>query len=285
MKWFASFILVVFVSLSVRTDALSPAGTARLEKARELVSKGERVAAVKILKEEKLSGDTAVDFTQAWQAIAEIFLTDKAQNQFSLAESIWLVKPKEALDLLTPLLKSEDANLQVSRLAARSALRILDCVRADSFVKQAELVFPIGPEVRLLALQVQDCSNGVNAQAPPLRLSPENEPLEIEGSVRLLAVKDALRKKDFKAARAALTAWENSRAKPTDNPEFWYWRWRTSSVAGPGEAHDRISARKYLSLCSELTPRGRKNLATYPDLCANTETVESDLKSSDKAGT
>jgi hypothetical protein len=279
----------------------------KIERARELVSKGERVAAAKALKE--LSHDSPIvaakprsktnevsrELTQAWLEIAEVFLTDKGQSQFSMAESIWLAKPKDALDVLTPLMKTEDANLQVSRLGARSALRVSDCVRADAFIQQAELVFPIGSDVKLLRQQAQDCLNGLNPSAPALKLSPDAEVGEIDGALRLLSVKDAVRRKDVKSARAFLNSWETSKsANATDNPEFWYWKWRVSVAAAAVESasnsnyegsRDRTAARKYLRLCSEMTPRRRKNFAVYPELCLATESVESDLKSSDKAGT
>jgi hypothetical protein len=306
-----SFFILAHVFLFVvetpRAVAINAVTSGKIEKARELVLKGDRTAAIKFLKDASRETPTVMskskskhvessqELTQAWLEIAEIFLTDKGQNQFSLAESIWLTKPKDALDVLTPLLKVEDGNLQVSRLGARSALRINDCVRADAFVQQAEIVFPLGPEVKLLRQQAQDCLNGTNAALPSLKISAESEATEVEGAFRLLAVKDALRRKDLKQARIAISAWETSKsASVADNPQFWYWKWRVSIFQSNGEtapatgrdaSRDRAAARKYLRLCSEMTPRRRKNFAIYPELCLATETVESDLKSSDKAGT
>lgn len=306
----AAVSLLFFVALTETTFAMNAVTTAKIEKARERVLKGDRTGAIKSLRElspesfsasaggasksstkpKAKSADPSHELAQAWLEIAEVFLTDKGQNQFSLAESIWLTKPKDALELLTPLLKAEDGNIQVSRLGARSALRILDCVRADAFVQQVESFYPIGSEVKLLRLQTQDCSNGANSTLPSLKLSPETEPAELEGAYHLLAIKDALRKKDEKSAQGAISSWENSKTgSAANNPEFWYWKWKVSTnVATDAKheaGHDRTAARKYLRLCSEMTPRRRKNLAAYPELCQSTETVESALKSSDKAGT
>lgn len=278
------------LALIVSSHVFAANGTsAKIEKARELVLKGDRTGAVKYLKElyreggketsgSKASRESAREITQAWSEIAEVFLSDKGQNQYSLAESIWMTRPKDATDILLPLLKVEDGNVAVSRLGARAALRGLDCVKAENFVTQAETIYPLGNDVRLLRLQVQDCLNGSAPSVAALKLPTDIEWADLDSAIRLLTVKDAVRRKDLKSARTALAAWETM---ATDDPEYWYWRWRAS----PETSRDRSAARKYLRLCTEMTPRRRKNLAMYPELCLHTETVESDLKSSEKSGT
>ncbi len=257
--------------------------------------KGERLSAIKIFKElarETSSAPTskvAREVMQAWREVAEVYLTDKGQNQASLAESFWMMRPKDASDMLLPLLRTEDSNLQVGRLGARAALRAADCAKAETFVTQAELVFPSGTDVRLLRLQVQDCLNGTNMAATPLKIplsmtgsGPEHaEWSELEPALRLLAVKDAFRRKDVRAAKTALGSWETQASLAAlEDPEFWYWKWRIS----PEASRDRPAAREYLRLCTKLSPRRRKAVAMHPELCVHTETVESDLKSSEKSG-
>lgn len=260
-----------------------------VEKARELILKNDRSGALKVLKEAhreilRDSPKHVRELAPMWLEMAEVFLSDKGQTQYSLAESVWITKPKEALDILQPLTKLEDGNLLVSRLAARAALRAQECVKAEALVQQAEAAYPLGPEIRLLRLQVQDCVNGTNASAPALKFPTDVEWGEFEGAVRMLTVKDAARRKDIKTARAALNAWETSipigGVLAAENPEFWYWRWKTSHEA----VRDRSAARRYLQLCAEMTARRRKNFAMYPEFCLHTETVESNLKSSDKSG-
>lgn len=257
------------------------------DKPRDLLVKGDRTGAIKLLK--TAYRDSTKDQTEiaaAWREMAEMFLSDKGQNLYSLADSSWLTKPKDAADILLPVLKTEDGNLAVARLGARASLRAMDCARADIFVQQAELTYPIGADVKLMRLQVQDCLNGTNASAPALKVSSEGDWSEFDSALRLLVVKDAVRRKDLKAARAALVAWETQAA---EDPEFWYWKWRLSREGvretGPEASRDRTAARKYLRICRDLTPRRRKNFAMYPELCLYTETVESDLKSSEKSGT
>lgn len=291
----------VFFSAVVATAAAGSSGiSAKIEKAREMILKNDRAGAVKALKDlyretAKDTGatsaamgkpkpgarDTNREVAQAWREVSEVFLTDKGQNQFSFAESLWLTKPKDAIETLLPLLKLEDGNLAVARLGSRAALRTLDCGKADTFLQQAELTFPIGADVKLLRLQVQECLNGTNASAPALKVPSDVDWAELDGALRMLLVKEAIRRKDLKSAQAALVAWETSPpAAASEDPEFWYWKWRAS----PELQKDRSAARKYLRACTEMTPRRRKNFVMHPEFCLHTETVESDLKSSDKSG-
>ena len=283
----AAFVLTALASSPILVVAAETL-TAKIEKARELVLKGERTAAVKMFKEfyrDSNSAKASKEVLQAWREVAELFLTDKGQNQASLADSFWLTRPKDAADLLLPLMKVEDGNLGIARLGARSAIRSLDCARADIFATQAEATFPSGADVKLLRLQVQDCLNGANPNAVALKIAPNGTASgdvdwnELEPAIHLLTVKDAFRRKDLKAARSELSLWEK-RPSTAEDPEFWYWKWKVS----PETARDRAAGRKYLGTCAELTVRRRKSFAMHPELCLHTESVESELKSGDKAG-
>ncbi len=292
---FLFFCLCVPIFATAAGTGAAESLTSRIEKAREIVLKGERVSAVKIFKELARETSSAPaskgsrEVMQAWREVAEIYLTDKGQNQASLAESYWMTRPKDATDILLPLLRTEDGNLSVARLGARAALRAFDCAKAETFVTQGELVFPSGTDVRLLRLQVQDCLNGTNMAATPLKIplsmtgnSPEHaEWSELEPALRLLAVKDAFRRKDVRAAKTALGSWETQASVgAAEDPEFWLWRWKVSAE----NSRDRSAAREYLRLCSKLTPRKRKSFSMHPELCVHTEMIESDLKSSEKSG-
>jgi hypothetical protein len=268
--------------------------TARIEKARELVIKGERLSAVKIFKDlaQEVSSNgskNSREVMQAWREVAEVFLADKSQNQASLAESFWMTRPRDAADILIPILKTEESNLSVARLGARAALRSLDCAKAETFITQAELVLPSGADVKLLRLQLQDCVNGTSMAGGPLKIPltlTGNGPVdaewaEFEPALRLLAIKDAFRRKDLKAAKVALSFWEaQASLAATENPEFWFWKWRIS----PEASRDRSAGREYLRICGKITTRRRKSLSLHPELCVHTETVESDLKTGEKSG-
>lgn len=295
--FYALSIVTVFV-MSFSAPALaavSPAVSTKISKAREFILKNDRLAAVKIFKEahREASKEAAREIVQAWREAAEVFFTDRGQSQFSMADSAWMSRPKEALDTLAPLQKMELENLMVSRLAARAALRLLDCARADSFVQQAEAVFPVGLDVKLLRLQVKSCALGTDPVPPELDVASfsgsDAEMLEIEPALRALSVRESFRRKDPKAFKQALSLWESRTAlRPFEDPEYWYLKWRRSTESSKmplsGAVRDRNAARNYLRICSEMTPRRRKNFVIHPELCLHTETVESDLKSSDKAG-
>lgn len=283
----------MLILLAVSTGVAAGPSDNSIEKARELVMSGERMKALRLLRDAHREASKEIngksnkkrqrEIAKAWEEIGFLFLSDRGQSQFSLAESVWFLRPKEAADILGAIGKSENGNVAIALLGGRSALRARDCALAQSFSEQADAGLPMHPEVRLLKLQVQDCINGTNAAAPALKTAAAGEGAEgaatpvIESAYRLLVVRDAVRRKDLRSARAALTAWET---QATDDPEMWYWKWMLSAPEG----RDHSAARRYLRICAELTPRKRKNYFVHPELCSQTETVESELKASEKKG-
>lgn len=289
---FSCVHLFISVSLASAATSNSENVSVRIQRARDLVLKGERISAVKVFKEiaseSPPNSKNAREVLQAWREAAEVFFTDKGQNQESLAESFWMARPKDATEILLPVLKTEDSNLIVARLGARAALRSADCAKAEPFVAAAERVFPNGADVKLLRLQIQDCLGGTSAAAPSLKIpSPHTsgavdpEWTELEAVLKQLAVRDAYRRKDLKAVKASLSSWEaQASLGASEDPEFWYLKWKTS----PEASRDRSAGSKYVRLCSELTPRRRKKFAQYPELCVHTESVEFELRTSEKSG-
>jgi hypothetical protein len=294
---------------SLKTDV-----KAAIESAKELVLDGRRMEAVRTLfavyttltteielqaKLEKktsaansVKSATRVELLRSWEEIATVFLSDKAQNQYALAESLWFSKPKEAMDILQAVMPLEIGNLSIALLGARAALRALDCSRAETFSKEAEKIFAPSLEVRLIRLQLQSCLISDQPNLPPLKVVSNDYPIDwgaLDSAVRLLVVKDLWRRKDIKGARAAVVAWES---QASEDPEVWYWKWKTSDVldsklsgaTSTAAVRDRQAARNYLRICSEMTPRRRKIYSVHPELCLATESVESDLKSSEKSG-
>ncbi|MDX9731652.1 MAG: hypothetical protein RBT63_07770 [Bdellovibrionales bacterium] len=296
MVWFVALLPVFFSSLAVGRAASVEKALSAVERARELVLSSDRTEAIRIFRELHTLGKLTREQQKAWEEIAAIFISDKGQNQYSLADSYWFARPKDAIELLVATAKLEDGNLLISILAARAALRLQECGRADAFTEQAEQTFPLSMEVKLLRLQVQDCQNGGNASLPPLRVPMDVEWGPLDSAVRLLLVRDASRRRDWKAVRAGLTAWETQAA---EDPEFWFWKWRLVDASRVGtrsdtgvlrdsnrvddSLRDRSAGRKYLRYCAELTPRRRKKLAIHPRLCSQTEVVEADIKAHERA--
>jgi hypothetical protein len=278
---------------------------AKLAQAKEMVLEGNKQEALAFLLKTYQSGglegfaktSSRLEFLRGWEELANLFLTDKAQNSFSLAESVWMSRPKEALDFLKTASQQETENLQIAILGARAALRIRDCTKAEYFSKEANKIFVPGAEVRLIALQVKLC--GLQPSAPLLGLKLASEVGEswgeIESAARALLVADLWRRGDIAGSKSALSTWEQH--APSD-PEMWYWKWKVSGTSsseneslkntntsnGGGKSRDSAAARNYLRLCNEMTPRKRKILSIHPELCLWIENVESDLKSREKQG-
>src|SRR4051812_46865563 len=94
--FFVSAVIPILVFTCVAKSSATGANesvVARIERARELVLKGERTTDVKIFKElahASATNKNTREIMLAWRAAAEVFLTDKSQNQASLAESFWM---------------------------------------------------------------------------------------------------------------------------------------------------------------------------------------------------
>ena len=253
-----------------------------IEAAQSLVIEGKRVEALKRLKEAEseitASGSgaaaSAKKLSLAAREIAESFLTERGQAQYAMAESLWFTKPKEAVELLVAAMVSEPGNSKVLVLGARAALRGQECSKVEPFLAAlVPLALQPDAETNLLKLQAQECGSGPLASTQSLKIPDVIEPPEYQSAFRLLAVKEGLRKKDLRGARALLSVLESQDA---ENPEVWLWKWR--AVA------DRAAARQYLKLCAALNLRKREKFELIPELCASVDTVESELKSRDKVG-
>jgi hypothetical protein len=231
----------------------------QIEAARELVLSNKRLDALKKLRAIAPGRNGLRDqrVERAAVEIAHLFLAEKANAQYAVAEATWMSKPKEALEILQTLMAANSpepaGNILLPVLGARAALRASDCSRAATMTKLADSIWKT-PEVFLLGIQAQDCQNEASASAPEIKIPDGEDLTEVAIPVKLVLIRDSLRRKDFKTAKAQLAIVE---AQASDNPELWNLRWRAFL--------DRGDARRYLRLCSELTPKRRERFKLQPD--------------------
>lgn len=228
----------------------------------------------------------------------EIFLTERGQAQYSLAASLWMQKPREAIQALEGAQASEKGNSLVTQLMARSWLRVQDCARAKREVQalvaaQGGEATGLSAEVQLLQLQQQFCGWDQESTTQLFKAPQSPELLPYEIFIKRLVFKDAIRRRDLKSAQAAIAAWE---AIDPQDPELWWAKWRASrsmdpnaSRVGPqggpggspdtdGPLGDVNAGRKYISMCTDLSPRRRAKYELDPELCERVDKVESELK-------
>ncbi|GEM_PF-5862149 len=224
----------------------------------------------------------------------EIFLTERGQAQYSLAASLWLQKPREALQALESAQASEKGNSLVTQLMARAWLRVQDCARAKRELQtlasaQAGEAAGLSAEVQLLQLQQQLCGWEQESTTKIFKAPQSPELLPYEIFIKRLVFKDAIRRRDLKSAQATIAAWE---AIDPQDPELWWAKWRASrstdaaagrvgqegSMEAENPLGDFNAGRKYISMCTDLSPRRRAKYELDPELCERVDKVESELK-------
>lgn len=249
-----------------------------IEKARNLALQRDRLQASQVLvrglKQESKTSPAYKEMAKSLDELSGIFYTEKGQMLFSLAESIVDSKPREALESYQAALRVEDGNVSILKALARAHLSLGECDSAATNVTQAEKFHPVSAEVRLILIQVAECS-GQFSRVAELLAATEIDLSPIDKFLRSHQIRDSIRKKDLKKARTIVSSWEV--AQP-EYPEVYFWKWKLSSVAGaPGG--DRSAAQKYTQLCRNLSPRAKKTYSLDLELCKQREAVEEFLKS------
>ncbi len=214
------------------------------------------------------------EMTKALSELTSVFYTEKAQSVFVAGESLYEAKPREALDQFLEALRLEDGNVAILKTTARCELTLGECTKADTYVKSAEAMDPYSPEVRLLRLQVLDCSKaGDDVMAAKLD-TVDDDLGTLAKFAHGIEIKNLVREKELKKAKAVLTTWET---QMSDYPEIFYWKWELSRLAGSPE---RAPALRYSTLCQNLTLHKRKSYILDVDLCKGKDAVDAYLKES-----
>jgi hypothetical protein len=248
-----------------------------IQKAQNLTLQRDRLQTSQVLtralqRENKNSGPYK-ELLRALDELTGVFYTDKAQNIFAVAESNADLKPREAIEGYLEALRIEEGNVSILKSLTRAYLRSAECDKAEAVVRQAEGINGFSPEIKLLRLQTTDCQKKPEQLTSLLAsMAADLEPVEL--FTKGLAIKDLLRRRDFKKAKAMLASWESQNA---DYPELYYWKWQ---YAEQSENEDRASALKYSQLCQNLTPRKRKSYNLDVDLCKGRDAVDAYLKES-----
>jgi tetratricopeptide (TPR) repeat protein len=295
-------VLCFFGSLSVLSKTSETAtplekNRARMETHQDLIQKAQnltlqrdRLQTSQILQRaiprKPKNGSAYKELVRSLDELTTVFYTDQAHAAYVAGESLITTRPREAIDPLMEALKLEDNNVLVLRTLARAHLILGECGKAENHLKLAENLNAYSAEIKLLRLQVLDCSNqqnlfmerlsgsgGVTLDANQL-LSKELG--SFEQFARGLLFNELVRKKDFKKARALIAQTEN---QFPEYPEVYLWKWKLSLLA---KAPNREAALRYSQACQNLSPRKKKSYFYDVKLCQSKENVEQALKEIDQ---
>jgi len=283
LLWYQPDILAKSNTPTAKAEAERAVG--RLENYKDLILKAQnlslqqdRLQASQVLirgiQRESRGSQAYKELVRSLDELTGLFYTERAQAAFATGESLAFTKPREAVDAYEQALKFEDRNVTVLKALARLYLRGDECDPADTRVRQAEETNPYSAEVKLLRLQVLSCQK--NGKALMSRFATYEQDIEsVKKFSYGLRIKELVRTKDLKKARALLSEWET--ALP-DYPEVYYWKWEISKASN---SPDRLAAAKYLQLCQGLSPRKRNQYSVDVNLCKEKEAVEAFLRTND----
>lgn len=281
------FQLLIF---SIAVLAATPTPVKKVENYKDLISKArhltfqrDRLQATQVLirgiRREPKNSTAHKELLTALDELSGVFYTEKAQSLFLLADGIEVEKPKEAADKLNEALRLEEGNLSILKALARAHLRLGECSTASKPISAAKELNPYSSELKLLSIQLAACEKN-HEQLAVLLAGKVDENESIGRFTKGIRVRELQRKGDLKGAKALLASWESSQP---DYPEVHYWKWALSGNSPGGSAAssrgDRAAARKYITLCQNLTPRKKKSYNLDLELCKSVEKVEEALKS------
>jgi Putative Zn-dependent protease, contains TPR repeats len=203
--------------------------------------------------------------------LAQIFLSDKAQQLFEMGISLRKTDPNQALAKLNEASRAEADNSAVVNELARLLIGKNDCSGAKEALSKLTLLLPYDEELKLTNAQALLCQgtsfelnqavSGVDMKKSPLALFWYSVDIE-------KAVKEA----NFVKAQESQTALQKLDPK---YPESLYWNWK---IAFLQKRKNLESAQKYVMSCKNISASQYRQYMIDPMLCRHLSEVESEIK-------
>lgn len=263
------------------TRAVSQVKTSRSETYKDIIEKAynlslqkDRQQALNILANaiQKESRPQAVaELKKTASEIANIFLSDKAQQAFEIGVSLRKTDLNQAIDKLTEALRIENDNFMIVNELARLWIAKGDCKGAQDAVQRQLNLIRFDEDLKLTLSQALVCQKRWSdyqkvAESIGFKKSPQYKfwlPLEIE---RHLAAKSP-----NKAQEALATL----RKLDEKYPETSYWTWK---VDFEQKKSNPLAGQKYVMTCKNISVNQYRQYMIDPMLCRRLSEVEGELK-------
>lgn len=239
------------------------------QKVRELTLDGMRPRAIALIKERhtKFPKERS-QLLLLWREVTTVFVRESTQAQYSLAESIWLDRPSEAVSVLRPLLEVERGQMHLYRLLAKAASRDGDCAALEQVLGLVKVDAIEEEESSRFSALLADCK-GADERVSLVKGS-RTSALYYDLELRRL---ERQPQKALDKGLMRRTAEHFKKEHPL-HPEARYWIWKTS----PSEKKDVSSARDYREKCNSKTNRFRMEFGDTPFLCSRVKEVDLGIK-------
>lgn len=248
-----------------------------IDKSLALVSQGERSQALlllkSIVKKEADKGSSSKEITQALDEVATVFLTEKGQQNFETAQSLFWTDLTLAISKLQETAGLEPDHLLVQLMLARAYIANNDCRKAKAFVLKTKDINEFDERVDLLNAQVLLCGGQFEDYLA------ERQKIDAKKSKYLSMWKILEAEYEFKSNRfdRARDILNPLLSEKKINPEIYYWMYKTSAE---DKAEKNKFSQKYVASCKGMTARQKRELVEDPWLCRHTSEVEVEIKKS-----
>ncbi len=248
-----------------------------IDKSLALVSQGERAQALlllkSIVKKESEKSSSGKEIATALDEVANLFLTEKGQQNFETAQSLFWTDLNLAIGKLQETASLEPDHLLVQLMLGRAHIANGDCRKAKSFAAKTKEINEYDERVDLLNAQVLLCG-GQFEEYQPAKQKIDSKKSKYPAMWKILDVEYEFKSNRLDRARDILNPLLLD--KKID-PEAYYWLYKTSAE---DKAEKSKYAQKYVSSCKSMTARQKRELIEDPWLCRHLPEVEAEIKKS-----
>ncbi len=249
-----------------------------IDKAYNLSLQKDRSQAVSLIlgalkKESKKAGQK--DLIQALEQISQVFIGDKAQQQYELGFSLKWSDPQAALNKLIEASRLEPENASIDIAIIQQQMMLGDCDGAASRAAKYKELASYLETWKLVLAQISVCES----KFADYLNSKANADLKSSLAIYWLSIETEYYFKSSQLQKAKETAANLMKLDPIF-PESYYWQWKLSQAMKVKGDKD---GQRYVSLCKTMKSRQQRAYSNEPFLCRRTTEVETFLKNNNNA--
>lgn len=248
-----------------------------LRKAEELILAGERTKALEVLRErldQEVKGSSSANkLASSMKEFSTLFLSDKAQGSYELAESLYFSGSADATSKYREAVGLESDNVLVLLGLARSLLADQNCSDARDVLRSAEKVNPTFDGVGMLSLLAARCL-GDEEEAGRREKEAQSWASLFEPYVRQAHLRRLV---DLKQVDEAEALAKKVIESVPDSPEANLLVWRVDQLR---EKPNVVRAQRYLDFCRPGLGKMRKKFKWDPQVCSSIAQIQTFLRDS-----
>lgn len=273
----ATFFVAFFISFQAQA-ANKETYKDIIDKAYNLSLQKDRSQAVSLLlgtlkKETKKAGQK--ELVQALEQISQVFISDKAQQQYELGFSLKWSDPQAALNKLIEASRLEPENASIDMAIVQQQMMLGDCDGAASRSSKYRELANYLETWKLILSQTSLCEGKFEEYLS----SKTNADLKGPLAIYWLSLEIEYQFKSSQWQKAKEAAGNLTKIDP-DFPESYYWHWKLSQAT---KVRADKEAQRYVSLCKTMKSRQQRAYSSEPFLCRRTTEVETFLKNNNNA--